>query len=45
MDHVHGALARRVPAARFARPGLAWLMLVAALVLLAGAIDPIVSLF
>ena len=44
MAHVHTGLARRTPAARFARPGLAWLVVVAALVLLAGAIDPIVAL-
>lgn len=39
MDRAHGVLVRSSP--RFARPGLALLLFVAVLALLAGAIDPI----
>jgi hypothetical protein len=42
MDHVHGVLVR--PSPRFARPGLALLLFVAVLALVAGAIDPILAL-
>jgi hypothetical protein len=40
--HAHGILVRPTP--RFARPGLALLLFVAVLALLAGAIDPILAL-